>query len=61
MRKEIYNRFNEKEKTEQLVTSEEPKLSWWIMSYYTSIGYDTGIYNTARGISQDIPLCPRNR
>jgi hypothetical protein len=28
MRKEIYNRFNEKEKTEQLVTSEEPKLSW---------------------------------
>ncbi len=35
-------------------------MSWWIMAYYTSIGYDTGIYNTVWGISQDIPLCPRN-
>jgi hypothetical protein len=32
-----------------------------IMTYCTSIEYDTGIYNTTRGISQDIPLCLRNR
>jgi hypothetical protein len=31
------------------------------MTYCTSIGYDTGIFNTTRGISQDIPLCPRSR
>ncbi len=40
--------------------SRDGDMSWWIMAYCTSIEYDTGICNTARGISQDIPLCPRN-
>ena len=40
--------------------SREGDMSWWIMAYCTSIEYDTGICNTARGISQDIPLCPSN-
>jgi hypothetical protein len=30
------------------------------MAYCVSVGYDTGICNTSRGISQNIPLCPRN-